>query len=554
MSETSDKVWTCQHDGCSKQYQSRHSLRSHENVKHAEVMEKCSECDQEFLRPQQLEAHIKRAHVEADKRKHQCDLCDKNYLSKYHLQRHKRATHFGLRHKCDFCSKVYMGEGGLKAHVNAVHVDKKSYTCSQCDKSFSWQISLANHVSIHHNSDPDRLEKLRTERCNICDAGFRSKAQLSKHTKTTHSEKLYRCTVETCTENFSSHSYKELESHRNIYHPKKRVTFKCDHCHKPYFSKTGLNRHVSREHDGNAQKFPCDLCDRTFCEQSYLKMHIKRDHEGLVESFTCNLCPKSLATRNGLRSHMKSVHEKKRFECGDCGKSYTVKKGLQEHINLIHLNIENHVCSHCNMAFLCKSSLKGHIKQLHGEKEEYKCEEQNCEASFTWKPSLRDHMTRVHGANPDRGWFQCDQCDRKYVLLGSLNQHKKFSHAEKTEQCPDCPWKFRNQYSLKLHYKVVHLGQKPPKSVTCDICDRKYESQGRLKRHKKASHSERTVQCPDCPKKFATKGQLKVHHKVVHLGQKPAKIHKCDFCDYRTDSKSYMERIHKKKHLRPKKS
>ncbi len=518
-------------------------------------MEKCLECDKEFLLPQQLKSHMKRDHIEAKRRPHQCDLCAKSYLTLNHLRRHKQAIHEGLKYKCELCSKEFTHKSSLKQHVNAMHLHQKNYQCKQCDKKFKFSKSLAVHINVHHNKDEKevRLEKLRTERCAICKAGFRTKMQLNNHMKSQHSEKLYRCKEEDCDENFSSHSWKALNAHRDTFHPKTRITSKCDHCGKLYYSKIGLKLHVSKEHDGTATRVQCVSCDRTFCNQHVMQKHVKRDHEGLVESFTCDLCPKKFAGRTNLMSHVKHIHEGKRYACKeeDCEKTFADKKSLENHVNLIHLHIKNHVCGHCNVAFLNPTHLKAHIKNIHDVSQQtlYKCEEENCGKTFKRKFSLETHKIKEHHADPDHPWFQCESCDRKYVRQAVLKEHVKSAHGEKIVPCPDCPKMFTTKANLRSHQRVVHLGRNAPRPYTCDICDRQYKTQGKLRIHEKASHSEKTEQCPDCPSKFTTKDQLRAHERKVHLGQKPAKIHKCEFCDYKTGNKTYMETIHRKKHL-----
>lgn len=78
-----------------------------------------------------------------------CSMCEKNFRSRMHLQRHIRDVHGPeIRpHLCDTCGKAFKRTDALQQH-KLVHISKSArslpYKCSICDKGFRSQVSRTN--------------------------------------------------------------------------------------------------------------------------------------------------------------------------------------------------------------------------------------------------------------------------------------------------------------------------------------------------------------------------------------------------------------------------
>jgi KRAB domain-containing zinc finger protein len=72
---------------------------------------------------------------------------------------------------------------------------KKPYNCDICDKGFSDNSNLQNHVRIHTGDKP------YTCKCDICGKGFSQNGNLQTHIRTHTGDKPYKCDI--CGKGFS---------------------------------------------------------------------------------------------------------------------------------------------------------------------------------------------------------------------------------------------------------------------------------------------------------------------------------------------------------------
>ncbi len=134
-------------------------------------------------------------------------------------------------------------------------------------------------------------------------------------------------------------------------------------------------------------------------------------------------------------SHMESVHMKiKRFYCDHCPKAFYYRRKLAIHLKS-HFNISDIPCNQCDLLFRTTSNLIDHRKRVH---ENYK------------KPQVP---------------VPCEICGK---ILASRQNHK-------------------------LHYRTVHLKEKP---FVCDVpgCDRRFPNITELKRHKCGCENKREME------------------------------------------------------------
>ncbi|XP_051555548.1 zinc finger protein 615-like [Myxocyprinus asiaticus] len=109
--------------------------------------------------------------VSDSKRFHVCSYCNKIFMFKKTLRRHKR-FHTGKRpHCCSLCPKAFVFRKTLRKHEKA-HF-RRPYSCSQCDKRFKHRKKLRIHWRFHDGESPFV--------CSRCGKRYKTLKSLDRH-------------------------------------------------------------------------------------------------------------------------------------------------------------------------------------------------------------------------------------------------------------------------------------------------------------------------------------------------------------------------------------
>jgi KRAB domain-containing zinc finger protein len=158
-------------------------------------------------------------------------------------------------------------------------------------------------------------------------------------------------------------------------------------------------------------------------------------------------------------------------------------------VHSIGVDAKPHVCVICAKRFFRADHLRIHqVKENHfengkppeipeginvedGMAEEFNCDK--CGRSFVSEISLKTHSL-THADELDSTLrIACDQCDRKYTNLKSLEYHKKYIHDLKNvHACTKCSKTFGRISSLKRHESVHEAGSR----FKCVDCDKVYKN------------------------------------------------------------------------------
>ncbi|KAL4221483.1 hypothetical protein ACF0H5_019740 [Mactra antiquata] len=179
-------------------------------------------------------------------------------------------------------------------------------------------------------------------------------------------------------------------------------------------------------------------------------------------------------------------------------------------------------CDKCDAGFKFPYQLARHKKIKHEGKYPYQCKV--CDKPFVRISSLREHRF-VHS---DERPFGCSKCDKKFKMKGNLRKHMVDIHPEETRrpklifQCEYCSKIFKTKESLTSHF-ICHTSEK---AFACDICEKKFNRKNNLNIHRLIHFPEKKFKCPDCPMRFNREYSLKIHARN-HLAVKP---YKCELC------------------------
>ncbi|KAK7169939.1 hypothetical protein R3I94_000240 [Phoxinus phoxinus] len=129
---------------------------------------------QGYLRPcfvQLQKAEILQRSNSQSRRLHVCGICNKLFIYKRTLRRHKR-FHTGEKpYSCSLCSKTFILRKTLRQHKK-LHL-RRPYSCTQCGKRFKYWRKLRIHWRSHAGESPFK--------CSLCGKCCKTLKSLDRH-------------------------------------------------------------------------------------------------------------------------------------------------------------------------------------------------------------------------------------------------------------------------------------------------------------------------------------------------------------------------------------
>ncbi|XP_030752995.1 oocyte zinc finger protein XlCOF6-like [Sitophilus oryzae] len=408
---------------------------------------------------------------EKKKRIHKCSVCSFQARYAYIIQKHKK-VHLTPEERelfaCSYCDNKYITKSGLKDHLDNKHSEfrpkekkKRIHKCSICSFQARYAYIIQRHKKVHLT--PEERELFA---CSYCDNKYITKTGLEDHLDNKHSEfrthepqkKVYRCS--TCSYNTTRKPV--LENHK-ISHltREERQMFACAHCDNEYRSKISLRYHLQKNHidsrvkrrrvrtgelnESQKEVYICTICGYKTRYRINLRHH-KKTHLAPEQRqlFSCAQCDNTYRTKTGLKYHVTNTHidsrmQKNVYRCSTCSFQTQEKSRLRQHEE-VHLAPEERQlfgCAHCDKKYKIKRSLKDHLRDNHidarakelreSQKQVHKCA--ICGFQTRHRSNLWKHK-KIHLAPEERYIFACAQCDRKYKLKRSLQNHIKFHHID----------------------------------------------------------------------------------------------------------------------------
>ncbi|KAJ8947588.1 hypothetical protein NQ318_010100 [Aromia moschata] len=133
--------------------------------------------------------------------------------------------------------------------------------------------------------------------------------------------------------------------------------------------------------------------------------------------------------------------------------------------------------------------------------------------------SIEDHFRNYHP--PDQSHF-CNVCNKKFSSFERLKRHLHWHSRNKQYECSTCGKGFYGRTDLKIHERQ-HTGEKP---ISCKICAKAFSDPRGLASHLKTHTGEKPYKCDICEKSFAHVCTLNTH-KRTHTAERPYVCTQC---------------------------
>lgn len=383
----------------------------------------CPLCIQWFTIPKYVSKHIKLVHgrhytlddilaaqIQPDsipETTESVELVKQQQMQSLQMQQSKSIGKREKSFECFACHTKFVSEKALRYHM-PLH-EGIQYACPLCDKYFSMQKYVRDHMIYKHGFDKkSKLPPLKTKRI----------------------------------ENFQ-------------YHKPVVSRFECYLCHRTYPSRSKLNSHMKCHLD----VLECNICTKIFKSTESRRRHMQLHSADPNSRHQCLICNKTFPVRRYMMSHMRSSHRSPKLKqdkppivlsCEICQKVFNKQGMLNKHMKQHNKEPARYMCDYCGHEFENRHCLRKHLSSAHKiSKKFFKCAV--CQKVVP-KKREEEHM-KFHTGEKEH---QCELCGSQFVTEGLLNTHKKRQHGGLKYACDLCPERFGQSKKL-LHHRRSHV-------------------------------------------------------------------------------------------------
>ncbi|KAM9845047.1 uncharacterized protein ACBR49_011808 [Aulostomus maculatus] len=144
------------------------------------------------------------------------------------------------------------------------------------------------------------------------------------------------------------------------------------------------------------------------------------------------------------------------------------------------------------------------------------------------------HHTCEHKIKP----FSCNICGKRFPSQGALSNHNKIHEEGLKYRCNYCFVTFRTKVD-KINHEQMHRSEEKP--FKCPDCSESFTKFKERRTHLKYHRRFKQLKCHICGRELCHRKALR-RHLLVHTGQKP---HKCSVCQ-----RGFSQSGHLKSHMR----
>lgn len=406
--------------------------------------------------------------------------------------------------KCSYCDKSFTKNFDLQQHIRS-HTGEKPFQCIACGRAFAQKSNVKKHMQTHKVWPPGR-----------------SGGTVSRNSVTVQVMALNPSRQEeedaglgqTLPSSAQPQALPEAGEDEGDKPEAKQVvlidsSYLCQFCPSKFSTYFQLKSHMIQHKKEQVYKCVVKSCAQMFPKLDTFLEHIRSHQEEL--SYRCHLCSKDFPSLYDLGVHQYShsllpQHSPKKdstvYKCVKCVNKYSTPEALEHHVQTA---THSFPCPHCQKVFPCERYLRRHLP-THGSGGRFRC--QICKKFFRKEHYLKLHAHIHSGEKP----YKCSVCESAFNRKDKLKRHMLIHEPFKKYKCPfsmhtGCSKEFNRQDKLKAHI-LSHAGLKLHK---CGLCSKSFSRRAHLAEHQRAHTGNYKFRCAGCAKGFSRHKYLKDH-------------------------------------------